>query len=329
LVHDCHTSHEPPRSDRRSPLSRLSPASRGGASCSKKTVSLEEVEDRGTHAPGPVSGNRGRHLRTPPTQTGGSAAGAGLRRTPQPGRHDRCEAPRQPLWVTHTHQAGRRRCRGAARGTKMAGRGASRQSRHRRLPRFSSDAVPHRLAKCSRARRGGVGDAGGIEPACTDAPDGARPRGERKDALDTVALRRCRAQVASIAAAAAASVGVKPQAEAPHSAPVAPRNALRRRLRRRTCTARARTPRHRSVLRGHELARLGVRAQLSRSARASRRAAKGARAGRWRHSLEQLRPPTRLELAAAGRRRARACVRAEGKKKAGRTDELKGSEPVP
>ena len=214
LVHDCHTSHEPPRSDRRSPLSRLSPASRGGASCSKKTVSLEEVEDRGTHAPGPVSGNRGRHLRTPPTQTGGSAAGAGLRRTPQPGRHDRCEAPRQPLWVTHTHQAGRRRCRGAARGTKMAGRGASRQSRHRRLPRFSSDAVPHRLAKCSRARRGGVGDAGGIEPACTDAPDGARPRGERKDALDTVARRRCRAQVAYVAAAVASSVGVKPQVEA-------------------------------------------------------------------------------------------------------------------
>ena len=32
-----------------------------------------------------------------------------------------------------------------------------------------------------------VGDAGGIEPACTHAPDGARPRGERKDALDTVA----------------------------------------------------------------------------------------------------------------------------------------------
>ena len=33
-----------------------------------------------------------------------------------------------------------------------------------------------------------VGDAGGIEPACTDAPpDGARPRRERKDALDTVA----------------------------------------------------------------------------------------------------------------------------------------------
>jgi hypothetical protein len=269
LVHDCHTSHEPPRSDRRSPLSRLSPASRGGASCSKKTVSLEEVEDRGTHAPGPVSGNRGRHLRTPPTQTGGSAAGAGLRRTPQPGRHDRCEAPRQPLWVTHTHQAGRRRCRGAARGTKMAGRGASRQSRHRRLPRFSSDAVPHRLAKCSRARRGGVGDAGGIEPACTDAPDGARPRGERKDALDTVALRRSRAQVvASIAAAAAASVGVKPQAEAPHSAPVAPRNALRRRLRKTTVSSTSSLcRRRRRLLRGCQAAGRGIRRRLRRATR--------------------------------------------------------------
>ena len=109
---------------------------------------------------------------------------------------------------------------------------------------------PHRLAQCAddsfcyRARR-----AGGVEPACTNAPNGACPRGERKDALDTVALRRCRAQVvASIAAAAAtASLGVKPKAEAPHSAPVAPRNARRRRLRRRTCTARARAPRHRAA----------------------------------------------------------------------------------
>jgi hypothetical protein len=58
--------------------------------------------------------------------------------------------------------------------------------------------------------RRAAADAGGIEPVCTDAPDGARPRGERKDALDTVALRRCRAQVASIAAvAAAAALGVK------------------------------------------------------------------------------------------------------------------------
>jgi len=176
---------------------------------------------------------------------------AGRRRTQACGtRRSRAGigARQQPLWVTHTHQAGRRRWRGAARGDKMAGRGAWRQWRHRRLPRFCSDAVPHRLAQCAdasfcyRARR-----AGGVKPACTNAPNGARPRGERKDALDTAALRRCRAQVASIAAAAAASVGVTPQAEAPHSAPVAPRGALRRRFRRRTCTARARAQRHRAA----------------------------------------------------------------------------------
>ena len=126
----------------------------------------------------------------------------------------------------------------------------------------------------------------------TDAPDGARPRGERKDALDTVVRLRCRAQVASVAAAAAAaataaSLGVKPQAEAPHSAPVAPRGTLRRRLRRRTtCKARARTLTQVSApsvgcCTGASRPDLGVRAQLHRSARASRRAAKGPRAGRW------------------------------------------------
>jgi hypothetical protein len=63
----------------------------------------------------------------------------------------------------------------------MARRGAWRQSRHRRLPRFCSDAVTHIALQCAdasfcyRPRRGGVGDAGGIEPACTDAPDGAPP----------------------------------------------------------------------------------------------------------------------------------------------------------
>ena len=156
---------------------------------------------------------------------------------------------------------------------------------------------------CYRARRRGVGDAGGIEPACTHAPDGARPHGVRKDAL-------CRAQVASVAAgAAAASLGVKPQAEAPHSAPDAPRRALRRRLRRRTtCSARARTQRHRLVAgsAGTSWPDLGVRAQLLRSARASRRAAKGTRAqvdGKWRDGWEPLRPPTRL---AAGRSGAEA-----------------------
>ena len=83
-------------------------------------------------------------------------------------------------------------------------------------------------------------------------------------------------------------MGVKPQAKAPHSASVAPRGALRRRLRRHiTCTARARTQRHQLVAgslhgsTGTSWPDLGVRAQLLRSARASRRAAKGTRAGRW------------------------------------------------
>jgi hypothetical protein len=134
--------------------------------------------------------------------------------------------------------------------------------------------------------------------------------------------------VASIAAAAAAasSVGVKPQAEAPHSAPVAPRNALRRRLRRRTCTGRARAPRHRSVLRGHELARLIVRAQLLRSARASRRAAKGA--GRSMANGEMVGGSAVLrrawmEPAAAGRR-TRASRGGKKRSEDARTHELKG-----
>ena len=68
---------------------------------------------------------------------------------------------------------------------------------------------------------------------------------------------------------------------------------------------------------------LGVRAQLLRSARASRRAAKGTRAqvdGQWRDGWEPLRPPTRLEPAAAGRRRAEQGLRSDaGKKYVGRT----------
>ena len=153
-----------------------------------------------------------------------------------------------------------------------------------------------------------------------------RPGGERKDALDTAVAsrRRCRAQVASVAAAAsAASLGVKPQAEAPHSAPDAPRGALRRRLRRRTTSsARARTQSHRLVA---ARARAGPTWESERSSSVtSRRAAKAARAqveGKWRGNWEPLRPPTRLEPAAAGRRRAE---RREAGQIFGRTHELKG-----
>jgi len=254
-------------------------------------------------APGPAV--RGRHLRTPPTQPGGSAAD-GLRRTPQPRRH-RCEAAAS---VGYAHAPG-----GEAT---MAKRGAWRlDGGARRVETIAPSSPPpvllgrHRLAMRRRF----------LLPPC---PSGrrwrrrrhqtcvhrrarwrARPRGERKDALDTVALRRCRAQVvASIAAAAAAaaSLGVKPKAEAPHSAPVAPRNARRRRLRRRTCTARARTPRHRAA-RAQAGQSLRVRAQLLCSARASRRVAKGAGRSMANGEMvgEQRRPPTRLEPAAAGR----------------------------
>ena len=113
--------------------------------------------------PDPVSGNCGRR----PTRL----------RTPQPRRH-RCEAAAS---VGYAHAPGGEATMAGRAGDKMAGRGAWRQWRHRRLPRFCSDAVPHRLAQCAhasfcyRARRGGVGDAGDIEPACTDAPDGAPP----------------------------------------------------------------------------------------------------------------------------------------------------------
>ena len=144
------------------------------------------------------------------------AQACGARRSAQPRRH-RCEAAAS---VGYAHAPG-----GEAT---MAGRGAWRlDGGARRVETIAPSSPPPVLLgrrptspcnaptlPCHRARRGGVGDAGGIEPACTDAPDGARPRGERKDALDTVALRRCRAQVvASIviaAAAASSSLGVKP-----------------------------------------------------------------------------------------------------------------------
>ncbi|KOO35086.1 hypothetical protein Ctob_011634, partial [Chrysochromulina tobinii] len=117
--------------------------------------------------PDPDSGNRGRHLRTPPTQLGGSA-GAGLRRTAAP-----------------TSERGSNLCGEAT----MAGRGAWRlDGGARRVETMAPSSPPPVLLgrrptspcnaptlPCHRARRGGVGDAGGIKPACTDAPDGARP----------------------------------------------------------------------------------------------------------------------------------------------------------
>jgi hypothetical protein len=88
-----------------------------------------------------------RKPRTPPTDASHAAGrvGCGARRS-----RAGIGARQQPLWVTHTHQAGTTMAGRAARGHEMAGRGAWRQSHHRRLPRFCSDAVPHRLAMRQR-----------------------------------------------------------------------------------------------------------------------------------------------------------------------------------
>jgi hypothetical protein len=75
----------------------------------------------------------------------------------------------------------------------MAGRGAWRQSRHRRLPRFFSDAVPHRLCNAPTLPFATVPVGAALEtPAASNLraptrPMARLPRGERKDALDTVA----------------------------------------------------------------------------------------------------------------------------------------------
>ena len=119
---------------------------------------------------------------------------------------------------------------------------------------------------------------------------------------------RARTQVASAAAAAAAaSLGVKPQAEAPHSAPVAPRGALRRRLRRRTCTARAHSAPSIHAA-GTSWPVLGERSSsVARARQGARRKGRAQVDGKWREGWEPLRPPMRLEPVAAGR-----TARAEG-----------------
>ena len=165
----------------------------------------------------------------------------------------------------------------------MAGRGAWGQSRHRRLPRFFSDAVPHRLAMRRRF--------------LATVPVGA--------ALETPAASNLRAPTRPMARAPVGNAkthstpshydGVEhkwwlpspppPPPPPPWASSRRPRHHIRRRLRRATrCVgAFAAAPaQHARALRaidpccGHELARLRVRAQLLRSARASRRAAKGA-----------------------------------------------------
>ena len=199
-------------------------------------------------APRP-GGNRGRHLRTPPHAAGRVGGG----------RAQACGGTPAAASVGYAHAPG-----GEAT---MAGRGAWRlDGGARRVETIAPSSPPPVVL----GRRPTSPCNAPTLPFAT-VPVGA--------ALETPAASNLRAQTRPMArapvgnakthstpshydgvehkwwlpspplAAAAASVGVKPQAEAPHLAPVAPRNALRRRLRRRTCTARARAPRHRSVLR--------------------------------------------------------------------------------
>ena len=169
--------------------------------------------------------------------------------------------------------------------------------------------------------------AGGIEPACTDAPDGAPPRRgtqrrtrHRRRITTTVSStssfcrrRRLRRLLGRQTAGRGTTFGAGCAARRAASAPSPPHHLL---------SARAHSEPSVGRSAGTSWSDLGVRAQLLRNARASRRAAKGARAGRRQvDRWEPLRPPTRLEPAAAGRRRAE---QGEAGQIFGRTDELKG-----
>jgi hypothetical protein len=130
-------------------------------------------------APGPGQ----RKPRTPPTDASHAAGRVGGGRSSCGARRSRAGigARQQPLWVTHTHQAGRRRWRGARR-VETRWPGAARGDNRAIVASPGSARMPSHIALqcagascCYRARRGGVENAGGTEPACTDAPDGAPP----------------------------------------------------------------------------------------------------------------------------------------------------------
>jgi hypothetical protein len=194
----------------------------------------------------------------------------------------------------------------------MAGRGAWRQSRHRRLPRFCSGAVSHIALPCASASL----------PPC---PSGRRWRRRRHR---TCVHRGARWRASPVGNAKTHSTpshddGVEhkwwlpspppPPPPPPWASSRRPRYHIRRRLRRATrCVgAFAAAPaQHARALRaidpccaGTSWPDLRVRVQLLRSARASRRAAKGAGRSMANGEMvgEQRRPPTRLEPAAAGR----------------------------
>ncbi len=211
----------------------------------------------------------------------------------------------------------------------MAGRGAWRQSRHRRLPRFFSDAVPHRLAMRPRF-------------LLLPCPSGRWRRRRHR----TCVHRRARWRASPVGNAKTHSTpshddGVEhkwwlpspppPPPPLPWASRRRPRHHLRRRLRRATrCVgAFAAAPAQHAralraiVLRAQAGQSLRVRAQLLCSARASRRVAKGA--GRSMANGEMVGSNAVLRRAWSRPQRGADARIARWQKKVGRTqDELKG-----
>ena len=192
----------------------------------------------------------------------------------------------------------------------MAGRGAWRQSRHRRLPRLCSDAVPHCLAMRRRflllPSPSGRRWRRRRHRTCVHrrarwrAPPWGTQRRTRHRRMTTVSStsggfhrRRRRRLRGRQAAGRGTTFGAGCAAQRAASAPSPPHlHSTRARSAPSIRAARARAGQS-----------LRVRAQLLRSARASRRAAKGAGRSMANGEMvgEQRRPPTRLEPAAAGR----------------------------
>ena len=210
----------------------------------------------------------------------------------------------------------------------MAGRGAWRQWRHRRLPRSSARMPPH-IALAMHRR------------FLAPVPVGA--------ALKTPAASNLRAPTRPMARAPVGNAkthstpshydGVEhkwwlpspppPPPPPPWASSRRPRHHIRRRLRRATrCVgAFAAAPAQHAralraiVLRARAGPDLGVRAQLLRSARASRRAAKMARASRWQMERWLEAAPS-FDAPGAGRSGAEdARVRARARTQKKRLDE--------
>ena len=142
-------------------------------------------------APGPGQ----RKPRTPPTDASHAAGRVGGGRSSCGARRSRAGiGARQPLWVTHTHQAGRRRWQGARR-METRWRGAARGDNRAIVASPGSARMPSPTSPCNAPTLpfATVPVGAALEtPAASNLraptrPMARLPRGERKDALDTVA----------------------------------------------------------------------------------------------------------------------------------------------